>query len=279
MPKLQLRYSCDYSDELVQQLQIKGIKYDVRDLRPTIQYRSISFSINSNELIDEAFCRLVNQHQTTCFKKLQFSKKEMDSAEWFSMWCDNMKVEARPDVSTYLYECEYNKIYAKHRKQVQPFWLKKGIKWNNNRNFIALLGEPTCLFVNGHTRNLLQESVAHDIEYLSVINRATGEPYDTVFQFSPQTVIPRNDIIIEESDSCRKVVCQYCGKTQYDVDGAFRLMLKKTNYLSEHDVLKTERLFGAGFARDMIIVSKRFYSLIEDNQLGRTLHFEPIIIV
>ena len=50
---------------------------------------------------------LADKSCITCFKSLSFTKSEMSSAEWYSMLCDNMKIEEDGNHSAYEYSCRY----------------------------------------------------------------------------------------------------------------------------------------------------------------------------
>ncbi len=109
-------------------------------------------------------------------------------------------------------------------------------------------------------------------------NISTNLPFDDVYQMVITNILPDEALIIDEADNCQKKTCDMCGKAQYWIDGTYQLKVKGDYLSTEHDVYSTNKLFGAGFARREIIVSRRFYDLIQANKLGRTLHFEPILI-
>lgn len=279
MPKIKYRYCCSHSDILIELLNKNHIEYNISDF-PTISCKLVNFDIISDKQIDEALEKhlVTIEPKPTCFVTKIYNPKEMRSAQWFSMWCDNMKIEELPNAPAYEYQCRKNELYANHRKQVRPFTLRKNVKWGTKRGFIAAMGDPTLLFISARTKDLLLQYSVSNIDFFPVINFSTNLPFDDVYQMIITNILPDEALIIDEADNCQKKTCGMCGKVQYWIDGTYQLKVKG-NYLStEHDVYATNKLFGAGFARREIIVSRRFYEIIQANKLGRTLHFEPILI-
>lgn len=223
-------------------------------------------------------CLAVADPKPTCFATKIFTPQEMHSAKWFSLWCDNTKIEEIPTVPAYEYQCRTNEIYANHREQVRPFTLKKSIKWGANRGFIAAMGDPTTLFVSAQTKELLLQHNIVNIEFYPVNKFSNNVPFDDIFQMTITKILPDEALIINEADNCKKVTCDICGRVQYWINGTYQLKVKAAFLSSEQDIYATNKLFGAGFARREIIVSRRFYEIIQEHKLGRTLHFEPIII-
>lgn len=279
MPKIKFRYCCNYSDILIELLSENHIKYEISDFS-AISCKLVNFDIMSDKEIVEALEKYlaVTEPKPTCTATKIFSPQEMRSAKWFSLWCDNMKIEELPNVPVYEYQCRTNEIYANHREQVRPFTLRKSIKWGTNRGFIAAMGDPTTLFVSARMKELILQYNITNIDFSPVINSSTNLPFDDVYQMVITNILPDEALIIDEADNCQKKTCDMCGKAQYWIDGTYQLKVKGDYLSAEHDVYATNKLFGAGFARREIIVSRRFYEIIQSNKLGRTLHFEPILI-
>jgi len=271
MPKVQLRYCCNYSEELIRTLEEHGIQ---------IQYgpsELIIFEMWDNQSDDSRLKKLADKFCITCFKSLVFSKAEMSSAEWYSMWCDNMKIEEDGERSAYEYSCKYAVNRAQHRIQIRPFVLKKPVKWSANRFFAAMLGDASTLLVKAHTKEILENSGIKGACYSEVLDRR-GEEYADIFQLTADTVIPTEALILNSSDYRKKIICKNCGREQYSIDGGFRLRVRRNALNPSVDITQTETIFGEGFAEPAIIVSKRFYEAVMENGMGRTMHFEPILL-
>lgn len=280
MPKIKYRYACTHSETLIELLDKNLIQYEISDF-PTISLKLVVFCILNDKLVDEALKKHLDtmQPKPTCIATKIFGSKEMKSAEWFSLWCDNMKIEELPETPAYEYQCRANEIYVGHREQVRPFTLRKSVKWGNNRGFIAAMGDPTLFFISAKTKYLLLQNNVSNIEFSPVINLSANVPFDDVYQMMITNILPDEALVIEQSDNCHKSTCEICGKVQYQIDGTYQLKVKGSYLSAEQDVYATNKLFGGGFARREIIVSRRFYEIIQEHKLGRTLHFEPIIIV
>lgn len=276
MPKVQLRYCCNYSEKLIRALEERGIQCEVSDL-PTIGMHTIVFKMCDDQPDDSRLKTLADKSCITCFKSLVFSKSEMNSAEWYSMWCDNMKIEEDGDHSAYEYSCEYAANRAQHRKQIRSFVLKKPIKWSANRFFVAMLGDGRTLLAKTQTKDILNNSGIKGICWLDVLDKC-GERFEDTFQLTAETVIPTEALILNEMEYRKKICCEICGKEQYSIDGSFRLRVRKSALNPAIDIVRTEAIFGDGFANPAILVSKRFYETVVRNGLGKTIHFEPIIL-
>ena len=276
MPKVQLRYCCHYSGELIRALEERGIRYEDSDF-PAIGMHTVVFKMQDDPSDASRLKTLADKSCITCFKSLVFSKSEMSSAEWYSMWCDNMKIEENGDHSAYEYSCRYAANRAQHRKQIRSFVLKKPIKWSANRFFVAMLGDNRTLLVKAQTKEILENSGIKGIYWLDVLDKR-GERYEDTFQLTAETVIPTEALILNKTEYRKKICCEICGKEQYSIDGTFQLRVRKSALNPAIDIAQTEAIFGEGFAKPATLVSKRFYETVVGNGLGKTMHFVPIIL-
>lgn len=278
MPKINHRYCCNYTDDLVELLERNRVKFSISDF-PSLSQRLVEFNICHADVANEKLNEEIRNTKITCFVTKVFSKKEMDSATWFSLWCDNMKIEEMPDMPAHEYHCRINEIYAAHREQKRPFTLRKSVNWGANRNFVAAMGECTLLFSNMRAKQTLLQHNINGVVFGPVNRFSTGIPFDDMFQIIVTNILPRDALVIEEADNCRKSVCEICGREQYRIDGSFQLKVKESYLQSNVDAYATEKMFGAGFARREVIVSRKFYEITRNLKLDRTIHFEPILLV
>lgn len=271
-------YSCILYPELVEYLNEKEIPYTIKAGYGKGEQR-IMFSINESQ-DDDVFKKIIKIRYTLlCTKERVFSEKEFNSAKWFSMWCDNMKIEENEDSDTFQYECNFGKGRYYHKKQVNPYVVDKTVKWTSNRFFISGYLSSTHLFVKDKTKYLLMDSGFDEFEYWPVLYAKSREQMKDVYQIIPKHKLSDTALILEESESCKKKACKVCGSVQYVIDGGFQLKVKEEYLENGIHVYQTNELFGYGFTNNCVIVSREFYNFIKKNHMDKSLHFNPISTV
>lgn len=275
MARIKYRFCCKYHEELKSLLEKNHVKYQIEDYRPVINRSDIIFTLFYHEINDDKLKMLIEQCKITCFTSNQFSKREINEAEWFEVCCNYSKLVPAPNTTPYKYQCIFSENRARHRQQVEPFMIKS-FKWQNH-NFISTLGSVTELFVSAHVKEIFSQNNITGISYIPVINQKTGMPCEDVFQLGFTHILTKDMLDIKLSDDCRIDICPLCGREQYIVNGHYRLPINNVALKKEIDIYVTNKMFGEGFANHKIIVSRRFFELVKGNSLDRNLEFEPVL--
>ena len=95
----------------------------------------------------------------------------------------------------------------------------------------------------------------------------------SIFQVMPVNEIPRESI---DTSGHSKYICKSCGREQFLYDQTDMLRVQRDALNDNCDMYVTPRMWGEGQAFGRFVISGRFYRLLKDNSLTRSMGFAPV---
>jgi hypothetical protein len=213
-----------------------------------------------------------------------FSKKELENAEWLSVRSKWHNGYPQPNSGTDTYDkvtydtANYCKKCGSGLVQNNPFRISSMPNWGK-RHFFMLNWVLEELFVSDAAKSILIQSGISGISFLEVKNKSGTKNIDGVYQLMVENEIPEG--LIDGQMSVKEiVVCDECEKKKFIASGKGILKFKKEIFTGAGDIVRTTDRFGAdNWNIPLIIISQRLYKVLVDNNLARSLCFEPIELV
>ena len=224
--------------------------------------------------------KLVAKYNLLCLSETVFSEEERQNAEWLevrSQWhYDYPQPEDRYQATTYSQQ-DYCPVCGQGLTQISAFRIRKSPTWGK-RHFFMLNWIEDELFVDEQAKALLEREFPF-LSFREVANKSGVNTLSDVFQIVIPSMIENS--IIEKQNSLRKVIkCRCCRKKKYHPTGIGMTQYKREGFENMPDMFKTAEWFGWGCgASHRVIISRKMYRFILDNQLGRSLVFSPINLV
>lgn len=222
----------------------------------------------------------VRQEKLLCRSETEFTKQELENAEWLTMRSQWRFGYPQPEGNF-----EYENITYTRRNycpecssglvQVNPFRIKKVPKWGR-RHFAELNWIGDELFVSDTAKSILESHNISGISFMGVQDKAGKEFFSDISQLIIHNIIEEG--LFESKASIRQInSCPNCGITKYVPSGIGMLAFRKEIFDNQADIVKTGDLFGSDhYAAKVIIVRQSVYQMILQNNLERGLVFEPI---
>jgi len=248
------------------QLEALGVKPDEHTALPGGGDPLITFDVRESHPKWSTLDELFKQWKVSDFLRTEFSKKEIDSAQWLEMgaWHHGYP---QPDDDVFGYRqatydlTEWCEQCGIGMKQKAPFQMKGEPKWGKN-GIMQLIWVYDELFVTPDVWTAVFEP--HGIGRRAVVN-AKGVELRTVFQ-----------LVVEEevgmaTDALTPVRCAACGRIKHlPVTRGFFPALKSQPTKS---IAKTIEYFGSGAAatKRVVIAQHMYRDLAENMVRGATV--------
>lgn len=212
-----------------------------------------------------------------------FSKEELLSAEWLRVYSGFRFGYPQPEGAFEYENITYSREhYCKHCSsglvQVDSFRMKKTPKWGK-RHFMELNWVGDELFLTETAKKVLEGAGITGIYFRRVKDKKGTEYFDDIYQMEVAFLLAKG-MDEEKTPIQEESVCPYCGVKKYVTKGTGMLAFQREIFTNVPDIVKTYECFGWGhyIARD-IIVNQKVYRTIVENDLGRNLIFQPILLV
>lgn len=272
---MRVRYSyfTEYTPELARCLESLGFLPE-----NFVWYEYVKFNIYDDDtrlkIIKEKFPDL-----SMVQAKYKFSKKEMESAQWFTLRPTNSKLESRFADLTFAGSClqwqaalETGRASYNHYSQRAPYIMSRQTKWGKSQFLACSTYRFRAIFCSDLARSIIENSGLRGCAFAPVLYYKDASPMPDISQFIIETVIPGDRVRIQGvKEKCR---CPVCRREKYIVDSLSRPVVD-LNALRDMDFYITEA--NHAVERDApeeayFILSKRAYTLFKEH--GMTGSFE-----
>lgn len=259
------------------------IPYKVDSL-PESQYKICTFDLYEDQEVFKLFnhrFHIFPGYDT--FKSIEYSKQEIESAEWLTLRSIGTKVQWEYEEDAFQTTCAYKRLFIKelyyrHSVQVDILSASKAIKWGARQYFSGPNAADDFLFCSEKARKLLNGRW-EGLEFWPVRKYNSTKYISDLYQLVFKEYLP-----IEAISGGKVIQCKGCGKKiMRFAEGIQGLEIKK-EYLNNpfkvyrtDDVLTEQRIGCTTFSVN--IVSREFYQYCEVNQMNRGMVYEPIKLV
>ena len=223
-------------------------------------------------------------HAVVCMSEPQFTKEELENAQWMSVRSIWRYGYPEPSADYSYEEITYTrKDYCPKcsvgLKQVDSFRIKKAPSWGR-RHFFSLYWIEDEFFVNDTVKQIFQNENITGVSFLPVLNKTGKKAFEGIHQLAISHVLPEG--LIESSDYLKKTTtCPECGTKKYCKNGCAMLRFKRECFEGAPDIVRSGDYFGGmpGIAAHLILINQKTYQAIIRNKLDRSLLFYPIELV
>jgi hypothetical protein len=258
----------------------------------------IDFHIHETDEHFDKIEALIHKKKLHVQTGVVFDRQDLDNAEWLYINTSEEQypqpegtfIEHTYDVSNYCARCGFGK------NQIAPFRLKSDFE-KNDLDFHGLHWVHDELFIRPNVKQIFQEESISDLSYLHPLHNKTNQEIETIYQIRMQTSsIPG---LITENLMPR--ICQpsghqkirkktgykafgvdkyrddlpYCGHTNFLYPKRDMIRFKKDLFSYKPDIFQSHELFGDGVGHHLILVSQRFFQIVERHKL-KGLVFTPV---
>jgi hypothetical protein len=122
------------------------------------------------------------------------------------------------------------------------------------------------------------------IKYLNILRNSSINTFDNIFQLEAEKILPYTSLI--PISNMKQISCMHCGMSMLQwINGKGEFGLKRGDLDQEYDFYDTlPMFFGPGKeplynAKKISIISKKFYSVLSENNLGRNCIFSPLMLI
>ena len=268
---------------LISFLEKNKISYKVSDL-PESKNKLCTFDLYEDQ---EAYRNFRNQFfflsKNDSIKSIEYSKKEIESAEWLTVRSMNTKVQWDYEEKAFRKTCFYKRLFIKelyyrHSEQVDILSVTKTVKWGAKQYFSGPNAADDLLFCSEKAKGLLNNRWI-GLEFWPVKKYNSSEYCSDLYQ-----LVFGNDLPVEAISGGESIVCDGCGKKIVRfVEGIQKLEIRK-EYLKNPgqvyrtgDVLTEQRKGCTTFSLN--IVPQEFYQYCEENRMNRGMIYEPIQLI
>lgn len=142
MSRVLCRYVCESSKPLLAALKKRGIHCECPEPL-TGAVRWTVFTVERTRLADRELYELAEARKISCLLTRQYTKREMEDARFFTVWCDFRKLAVREDhQTTWAYPCGHGNGVFCRRVQTGPFVCAGPFRWRGQRHWVSETGFP-----------------------------------------------------------------------------------------------------------------------------------------
>lgn len=273
-------YYCDFnqSPELIEFLTENGIAYKEHYAGPN-RKSLIIFNIWSNKPNSEYFVSTLKKMNRTPHVYIEYSEADRKKAKLLWLHPKKQKIDLINEEESFEFGCWYeswlgHKCY-KHETQKGLLSISKEPSTNSKDVFWTISTGFSELFVDRKVFDAVKASSLIGIELWDVLLR-DGRKSDKIFQMTSSNIIGRECFKWGYGEVIEK--CPVCGKEQYDFGSDdYQLHLDTSKINVQSDFYVTDRMFSAGIARPIFIISQQFYQLLKKSGLTGGAVFIPIV--
>lgn len=213
------------------------------------------------------------------YTTVEFTSKELLEAEFLMMRPNRQSIDIENE-GAFQYGCRWisksGHEFMRHEEQVKELVVKKVPPMKKNNAFWCESTGFSIIFADKRIQKLAEENSLTGIEFKNVFLQ-NGKCSDEFFQMTSSNVLKKEGIVWGYGEKIEN--CSRCGKEQYVIDNAWQLHLDFSKIEKQSDLYVTESIFGEGIARPIYVISQKFYRILVENKLNRSITFYPVINV
>lgn len=213
------------------------------------------------------------------YTTVEFSSKELLEAEFLMMRPKRQSIDIENE-DAFQYGCKWisrwGHEFMRHEEQVKELVVKKVPPMKKNNAFWCESTGFSIIFADIRIRELAEENSLMGIEFKNIFLK-NGKCSDEFFQMTSSNILKKECIAWGYGEKIEH--CTKCGKEQYVIDNAWQLHLDFSKIEKQSDLYVTESIFGEGIARPIYVISQKFYRLLVENKLNRSVTFYPVVNV
>ena len=241
-----------------------------------------SFEIQKNDSHWQNISDILRNSTPRCISDTPPAQDDLSDTEWLRMWCQTRFGYPQPEAGF-----QYKSItYIRERicpecgngsTQQDAFRIKKLPAWGR-KHFAELNWVYDELFLSDAAKKILQAEQITGITFDAVKNKTGTETLSGINQLRV-TYVLKPGIIEEHSDIRSVTVCERCLTKKYLLYPGGKMTMHREIFEGAPDIVKTAEVFGSGrCAVRHTLIRRKVYELLIENQLGRGLVFEPIML-
>ena len=257
--------------ELMELLDLYGVPYDA-------DYGLCAFDIGEREEYEQHILELCRKIHAPDLMHTEYNPAEYKAASWYtlrSMW--HWSYPQPEDSFAYL-DLVYNikcRTCRCGKSQKDLFRVRFAPKWGPQKYFAMLYWVEDELFASDKCVEMLKRYQITGFEFLDVLHYKRGEKIPDLNQLKVTNTLPA--CVDQNGPGIRSIGhCPQCGSTLILENGRPLVWDKKAFVGLNQDVYKTTDMFGENVGSHIIIISKRFYSMLQTEKATRSLVIEPI---
>lgn len=273
---------CDFnqSPELTEFLNENGIAYKEQYAGPN-RKPLIVFDVWSNKPNSEYAVRRLKELIRSPHTFIVYSEADRKKAKLLWLLPQRQKIDIINEDESFEFGCWYESWLGhrcyKHEVQKGLIAISKVPVTKTKDVFWTISTGISELFVDRQVYDAVKASSLDGIDFLDVLLR-DGSKTDEIFQMTSSNIIGCECIELGHGEIADK--CPVCGKEQYDISSAnYEMHLDTSKIHVQSDLYVTERVFGAGIAYPIYIISQQFYQLLKKSGLTGGAEFIPIVDV
>lgn len=217
----------------------------------------------------------------------EYSKEEIETAQWLTVRSINPKVDRESDENTFQFSCprgnNHREVKYRHIEQIGPFLSRKKIKWKANQFFggTDATGE-NYMFCKEKTKEMITGRW-RGLDFWPVKKYSTKQAMEDVYQLYFEQILPMEAIALTKKEKIS--TCKLCGRKKVYINERYQLLLKEDymKKVSHQNVYRTEKIWTCDrigwFTFSYNIVSHDFYQFCKTHGIDRGLVYEPIKLV
>lgn len=264
------------SKEFIHFLETKKAKFDKSN-----SYIGVAYIFEDDEYIEKLYSYYQKVKLSPIIDVI-YTKEEYEKAQWYSIRPKFRFEYPQPED-----ESAYRGVTYNNSKfcngcggglvQKDSFRITKAPKWGK-RHFLMLNWIGDEIFISSIAKEVLVSNRIAGLRFLDVINHKKNIVFDDIHQIFVENELEPG--LINLTQSVKETLnCSICGNTKYIGSGKEFTFRKEIFENLNFDIYKTYKSFGAGhLCARIIIISKKLYQIIKDNDLDKGLEFEPITL-
>ena len=244
---------------------------------------SCTFDLYEDQEVYKKFIIQFPFNTIASLKAVEYSKEELENAQWLSVRNISIKVQWEFDEKAFKKSCSYKKIltkelYHRHCEQVDVLSAVKPVRWGSRQFFSGPNSADEIIFCSEKIKNIL-ENKWEGLEFWPMKKYNTSNYIKDLYQLYFSKRLP-----IEAFNSECLSICKGCGKKVIRIKGGAHPLEINKKYLKDQksvyttgDVLTKDKIGYNTFSLN--IVSQDFYQYCEKHQMNRGMIYEPINLI
>ena len=221
---------------------------------------------------------LESQNIRPIISETVFTQDEISEAQWLSVrsiWHNGYPQPQNSDYISSVYDTmNYCDKCDKGLVQKGSFTIKKEPNWGR-RNFFMLNWVHDELFASSRAVQILKNSSLTGFSFLDVLTKSTG-----ILQGTKQIIIEKQlEPALSSESIAETFICAKCNSEKYIRSVGIVRYDKRAFMNIQEDIVKSQEKFGQRTCSSMLLITQRFYKVLTENQLDRSLIFQPIGLV
>ena len=274
---IKIRYCVEATPSLLGVLDSSKVRYKLSSIFDSPQ---AIFYLRSDDIRKSKIEREITS-VASIIPQLVFSKMECGSADWVRLMPKYDKISFDETDLTFSYFCKGVNRTSSHAHQIGLYRLKRNPKWAHEMMILSAEGNHNQKwFVNNKTRDFLKSQRVTGVSFDDVLSSKNELPLSDVHQVRFDCTIPEEAVALGKEYGIDSVItCETCGEHRYYVNPhTYQLCLYEA-FLGDKDAYVTEAVFGQGYGYRIVVVSKRFYKILKENDLIKCFSVHPVKVL